>query len=370
MKKIFTLIAMAITAISANAQLPENVYPYADITWGDITWKNGNNKTDINDEAGTKLYFVMGQGNAYEQVYCESFVSEDSGEEVNRPYYTYVDYENGATGVPGYGLYYKFTPAVAGKLKVLTWVNKGNRKTVVVKGSTGTPLALYTDVKVSGYINGQKANYETPAVDPETGEQKLDNQGNPIYEQYCIFFDNDAIKARVDAENAKRAEAGNNPISPFVVDLGNQAFWGWLEIDVEAGESYYFFQLSSQLGFGGYDFTPAGGETESYVAALDMGGTIVLAPEFANAVDENNVAKPETLTNQGSVINIATANVAVEAVGSSTPTAITPNKETGISAPKAADLNSNAPVFNLAGQQVTNGFKGMVIQNGKKFVVK
>ena len=43
MKKIFTLIAMAITAISANAQLPENVYPYADITWGDITWKNGNN---------------------------------------------------------------------------------------------------------------------------------------------------------------------------------------------------------------------------------------------------------------------------------------------------------------------------------------
>lgn len=363
MKKIFTLIAMALVAMGVNAQeLPEHCYPYSDITWGDITWKNGNNKTDINDAAGTKLYFVMGQGNVYKDIYAEEVYTDGEPTGKYRPNYTYIDYVNGETGIPGYGLYYKFTPAVAGKLKVLVWVNKGNRKTVVVKGSTGTPLALYSDVKLSGYINGQKANYDTPAIDPETGEQKVDNQGNPVYEQYCIFFDNDAIKERHDASG--------NASNPFVIDAGNQAFWGWLEIDAEAGESYYFFQLSSQLGFGGYDFTPTGGETESYVAALDMGGTIVLNTEFANAVDENGVAKAETLTDQGSVIKIATANVAVEAVGSSTPTEIVPDKGDGISTTKADGINANAPMFNLAGQRVENGFRGMVIQNGKKFVVK
>ena len=32
--------------------------------------------------------------------------------------------------------------------------------------------------------------------------------------------------------------------------------------------------------------------------------------------------------------------------------------------------NSNAPIFNLAGQQVSKAVKGVYIQNGKKFVVK
>jgi len=30
----------------------------------------------------------------------------------------------------------------------------------------------------------------------------------------------------------------------------------------------------------------------------------------------------------------------------------------------------NAPIYNLAGQRVENGFKGVVIQNGKKYVNK
>lgn len=101
MKKIFTLIAVALFATNVNAQsLPENVYPYKTITWGDITWKNGNNKKDKDNK---DMFFLMGTGNGYENVYCEYFVSEDTGNEVSRPYYTYVDYENGDTGIPSYG---------------------------------------------------------------------------------------------------------------------------------------------------------------------------------------------------------------------------------------------------------------------------
>lgn len=41
-----------------------------------------------------------------------------------------------------------------------------------------------------------------------------------------------------------------------------------------------------------------------------------------------------------------------------------------INSVKATELNANAPIFNLAGQQVTKEYKGVVIQNGKKFMKK
>ena len=47
--------------------------------------------------------------------------------------------------------------------------------------------------------------------------------------------------------------------------------------------------------------------------------------------------------------------------GSSTPT--------GIENVQFAE-NENAPMYNLAGQQVDKNFKGVVIQNGKKFINK
>ena len=43
--------------------------------------------------------------------------------------------------------------------------------------------------------------------------------------------------------------------------------------------------------------------------------------------------------------------------------------ETGIVNVKAVQ-NVNAPMYNFAGQQVSKDFKGMVIQNGRKFIVK
>ena len=46
------------------------------------------------------------------------------------------------------------------------------------------------------------------------------------------------------------------------------------------------------------------------------------------------------------------------------------NGEAAINTVKAAAENANAPMYNLAGQQVAKGYKGMVIQNGKKMLVK
>lgn len=326
MKKIFTLISMAFVAMSVNAQdLPENVYPYKTITWGDITWKNGNNKKDKDN---ADMFFLMGTGNGYENVYCEYFLSDDTGEYVSRPYYTYVDYEKGETGIPSYGLYYKFTPSTSGTLKVNVWVNKGNRKTFVVKVSDGKPLTPYVDYTFDGYVNGQNED------------------GHPKY------LTADEIKARHDA-------SGNASV-PYIIDAGNQAVWGWITFNVEAGESYVIYQQTSQLGFGGFEF---GGE--KYVASPSGG----VAAEFAEVIDSNG--KATNVTDKGSVVTFTAAGVAVEAVGGAVPTDITPDLTSGINTIKAAEQNNaNAPIFNLAGQKVEKSQKGILIQNGKKFVNK
>lgn len=272
-------------------------YEAAEIVMGDITWKNANNKLDINDAAGTKLYFVAGQGNAYADIYAEEVYTDGEPTGVYRPAYTYIDYEGGETGLPKYGLYYKFTPSVSGSLKVQVWVNKGNRKTVIVKESTGAPMKYGVDYQAEGYVNGQRANYDTPVIDPETGEPKVDNQGNVIYEQYQIFF---TAEEMLERHNNACLDENGVDTKPFVIDAGNQAFWGWLTFDVEAGESYYVFQLSSQLGFGGYEFN------------------------FADGISE-----------------LSTTSTTVPAVR-----------------------------YNLAGQRVDSQYKGVVVENGKKYIVK
>lgn len=333
MKKIFTLVCMAAMAMSVNAQdLPENVYPIKDITWGDITWKNNNNKKDKDNN---DMFFLMGTGNGYENVYCEYFINDD-GNEVSRPYYTYVDYEAGETGIPSYGLYYKFTPSASGTLKVTVWVNKGNRKTFVVNATTGSPVAYTFD----GYVNGQNTT-------------EADESQHPTY------FTADEIKTRHDNFSAEQVAAGKDALSDYVIDCGNQAVWGWINIEVAAGESYVVYQQTSQIGFGGFEFNG-----QSYAAC--PGGQ--LASEFAAVVDGEG--KATNVSDKGSVVTFEAAGVAVEAVGSSTPTEVTPDIQgTGISTVKASET-ADAVMYNLAGQKVDQSYKGVVVMNGRKVVLK
>lgn len=347
MKKIFTLIAMATLAMSANAQTHEpGLYPAKNIVWNPITWKNGNNKKDKDNN---DMFFLMGTGNGYATLLAEYYYSEDKGDYFTRPAYTYIGYEEGETGVPAYGLYYKFTPSASGTLKITVWVNKGNRKTFVVKGSTGVPMAPYVDYTMDGYVNGQNTNSDQPKIDEATGQQALDNEGNPIWIQHPTYFTADEIKARNEEQGANL----------YVIDKGNQAFWGYITFNVEAGESYIVYQQSSQLGFGGFEFNG-----QSYVAT--PGGK--LASEFAAVVDgEGNAINVD---DRGSVVTFTAAGVAVEAVGGAVPLSLEADFDgSGISNVKA-DANTNAQLFNLAGQKVGNDYKGVVIQNGRKMVVK
>jgi len=380
MKKFFTLACMALAAMSVNAQetetLPENVYPVKSLTMGDIKWEVKNNLVDGSTRfEGEPIYVVNGQGNAYKNIYVEAFYDTDKGSDIIRPYYTYVYYWiDGTTGVPSYGLYYKFTPKVAGQLKVQIWANKGNRATTVVPASVGTPLVPHTDYTIEGYVNSVTEDTDVPQTN-EDGSNKTDENGNVLYVQKIKFNTNDEIKAIHDAFNnpwADKVEAdanGNNAKKwDYVIAGGNQHFWGWLTFNVQANETYYIFQASSQIGFAGYEFTPTGGTVESYVAAPSG----ALAAEFAAVVNAEGVAT--NVVDGNSVVAFGTTNMAVEAVGSGTPTEVVPEGytpggggQTGIETVKTADV-AGGKMYNMAGQEVADGFKGLVIVNGKKVI--
>ena len=49
---------------------------------------------------------------------------------------------------------------------------------------------------------------------------------------------------------------------------------------------------------------------------------------------------------------------------------VTTTTSAGIETVRAIELNANSPIYNLAGQRVGKDYKGVVIQNGKKFIKK
>lgn len=205
-------------------------------SWAPIKWENKNNKTDINDEAGTKLYFLMGTGNPYINMFCEEIVTDDVPTGKYRAIYEY--YQPGMD-MPETGLYYKFTTKTDGKMKVQVWANKGNRNTYLINGQSKEAVAY----KAEGYINGQKV------VDAE-GNKVLNADGQEIMK----FFTAEEIQ---QVHNDAKVVDGVDT-APYVIAAGNQAFWGWITFDAKAGVDYWLFQDSSQVGFGGFEFNAGG----------------------------------------------------------------------------------------------------------------
>lgn len=324
MKKIFTLAAVACVALAANAQTeswsvqedgvlkavyvanedksqpsvvnfsttnvtgthvsgPVAGYKDAEtLTDGkleanyDNGWSNLTPKALSADGSVAPFYYVQGKGNPVnlDKIKFEEKESNStpSGNiyvaDWNDAYYL----PDGTAGLPGNGTYVTVKANVNGSMKVSVWINKGNRDMYVVKASDAKALALGTDVIVSGYVNG--ANWTDVADD------------SPL-KGYPAFQENIATK-------------GTEGNDAYIVAGGNQAAWVYLTFNAVADETYYIFNKSSQIGFGGFEFTPAG---------------------------------------QSAIANII-----------------------------SDEANEDAPIYNVYGQRVTKEYKGILIQNGKKFI--
>lgn len=224
-------------SITADAQV---------IRWNPITWqpKNTNLQDNVDGLETPYFYYVLGTGNPCVGMSAEEIISDGNPTGRYRATYVYYGPEDGGNyknEMPMQGLYYKFTPKVDGTLKIQVWSNKGNRNTYVVEESSKQPVA-YT---AEGYINGQNEPKETTI------------NGETVTYNAKKYLSAAEIQ---DIHNAAKVNEEGVDTAPYVIGAGNQPFWGYLFVQVEAGKTYWLFQDSSQIGFGGYEFTFEGGD--------------------------------------------------------------------------------------------------------------
>ena len=279
MKKIFTLVVVALSAISANAQTESwNVnnadgtlktdyvanedaskmsvvsFSTANVTGthtsGPIagykdgpttplepevnnTWGNISNKVLSSDGSVPSFYYVQGKGNPVnlDKVTWEEIMTDDVPTGRYRAYWNDSYYNpDGTAGLPKNGTYVTLKATTDGKMRVAVWINKGSRDVYIAKASDCKALSFGTEVIVSGYINGQKNDVE---------------EGNPL-KGYPKYQENIATK-------------GTEGSDAYVIGAGNQAVWVYLTFIAKANETYYIFNKNTQIGFSGFEFTP--GET-------------------------------------------------------------------------------------------------------------
>ena len=225
----------------------KHIYEVASVeAWSDITW-------GLKNQGDIDFWYVTGTGNPYVKMNAVENSKDDEWQGNYKADYVYYE-PDGSVGLPITGLYYKFTASAAGAFKVKVWANKGNRKTFVVNAKTMQAERLLA----SGYING---------VNDAAGKKKMltIEQVDSVHHAWIWEnYDKAVAAGKADdqtqedfetklADLKAQAEA-NDKEYQYVIGRGNQPFFGWLTFDVEAGEEYWVFQHSSQIGFGGFEF--------------------------------------------------------------------------------------------------------------------
>lgn len=143
-------------------------------------------------------------------------------------------------------------------------------------GSLGVPeMGLYYKVtattagtiKIGTWVN--KGNRKTYVVDAATAlpiaylaEGYINGQNHKILPEGAT--DSVSVKkylttAEIDSihkANCTDATTGEDT-KPYVIGAGNQPFFGYITFEMEAGKTYYVFCESTQLGFNGWEFTAA-----------------------------------------------------------------------------------------------------------------
>lgn len=193
-------------------------------SWNPIEFQANKNR-EIKDADGNitaRSLNIGSTGIAYTKIMAVQ-ASKD-GEVIPDTYKANYEYyePDGSKGMPVSGLYYKFTPKVAGTFKVGVWTPKDNRPTYLVEESSKLPVAFTAE----GYVNSN--DYSTP----------------------------EQVQAK-HVEKFVNAETGEDS-NPYVIGNGTQ-FWGWINFSAEAGKTYWLFSKNSQVGFGGFEFTTGAG---------------------------------------------------------------------------------------------------------------
>lgn len=257
------------------------------------------------------FYWMQGSGNPY-----ISFVSEQKskdGEPLDAYKANYTYYApDGSKGLPICGEYVEITAKADGMFKIGFWANKGGSRKLYLVDKESKKALIWdadetkTQYKVEGYVNGW---------DEEWVEIVDGNKVKKAKKRFIPYIQvNDFVIGDPAAVNDKVLDADFNPTTKVVDQVSNNAKFGWFVFDAKANNTYMIFGSDWQFGFQGYQFTP--GATISDYHASDPTG--------------------------------------IKAITTKTEKV----------------WNANAPMYNLSGQKVDKSYKGIVIQNGRKFFNK
>lgn len=297
------------------------------------------------------------------------------------------------------GINYGSTDEATGET---TYADKSAFDYVVFEYTTGTcaEVNLIAQYEKDGTTGQYGANYytstETSTVFPAGGilAVKLDAAHSKTMNAVALQNRNTVgaitIKAAYFASEAEYEEAkaaADKIEKAFDVDATGGTHelkakdWGWdskwLDKDVSAFNTLVF-EVASVEGHGQItvqgtlaadgakaEFNqdlPASTEAKTYMVDISKWGKL---SQYAY----QNLNKPDG--EQYGVDDIEVTKIVVTKVYLTNKTVEELNTGTGISsAVVASKVNANAPIYNLAGQKVNKSYKGVVIQNGKKFVQK
>ena len=291
MKKIFTLIAVAAAALSANAQTETLVFAQ-DATYSDnqVLTTTNTSLTLGNDQKnndGSWTLKVAGSKEYLADLSQEGTYTNGEGESVDGSYYVNIAGGNNPKDQSGKNAGSGF--------------NAAEGKTLGNLPQSGTYYIIETQqagrVKAGVILNASKEFYVVDATDAAIDETETYLQvtlPDANIKDYTLIGPDGALdltdESLLDTDNMQKGG----------VALAEK-LTGFVQFYAAAGHKYYIFCTGSKLGFFGYTFE------------------VGLEPDGINTV---------------------------------------------------ATSQQEGKVFNLAGQQVQQGYKGLVIKNGKKVVLK
>ncbi len=276
-------------------------------TWDKWNDANWDGPKKQND---IQFYWMQGSGNPYISFQSKTIINNDEPTGDYDPDYTYYQ-PDGSMGLPKSGEYIEVTAKVDGMFKIGFWANKGgSRKLYLIDKETKKALTWDADETKTQYkVEGYVNGWDEEWVETE-GETKVKKAKKRFIPYMQV---NNYVLGDPAAVNDKVLDAEFNPTTKVVDQVNNAVKFGWFVFDAKANKTYMIFGSDWQFGFQGYQFTP-GASISGY----------------------------------------------------------TPTDPTGVEAitTKSNTWNANAPMYNLSGQKVDKSYKGIVIQNGRKFVNK
>ncbi len=324
----------------------------------------------------------------------------------SKPNYVNTDFANTILGannpsissnVPTGGHFVKFVPSKDGKLDVAVFLNKGKELYVVenstrLESNTGFTAAFKVNnageivdqefksntvaTAAAGIISlnvttgntyyvfcsGSKIGFQgfvfTPAVDPYT----LTTEDTDYYSLYLDY--NATVPKNVTAYTGSLSDDEKTLVLSQITDGVIPANTGVLVKSTVAG-SYTFNQSAT-----GSDATSdLKGVTKATAVSelVETGKTVLTLGTKGGVIGFRKPAGTSIGANKAYLL------VTTPSGGAGAPElviGIDDDETTGINGVKTDNADVDAPMFNIAGQRVSNSAKGLVIKNGKKYMLK